>query len=262
MNAPQNKKCPHCGAELPPEAGFCFRCMTSLAEKRVIEKPKKKNKVKATVISVCVILVMTGVLVFLAANKIYHRSSPEEKAATDIMSDPEAETKVKTADKKVSETVTEKGSTDKKAGGVNANSPTPAPETTTAHVHDWVQKTRIVKHEAVGHYGQVEAGTKTVIDKNAYDEEVVDEPEHYECDCGKKWERNQSGSLPEPDALIYHCWLEHCDYHYVAATYKTVHHEAQTHEEPVYETQWIIDVPAYEETVPDGYECSVCGEKV
>lgn len=31
--------------------------------------------------------------------------------------------------------------------------------------------------------------------------------------------------------------------------------------EAVYETQWIVDCPAYDETVVTGYRCSLCGKE-
>lgn len=43
---------------------------------------------------------------------------------------------------------------------------------------------------------------------------------------------------------------------------KTVHHEAITHEEPVYEEKWVVDKPAWEETkvVSNSYyKCNHCG---
>lgn len=43
---------------------------------------------------------------------------------------------------------------------------------------------------------------------------------------------------------------------------KTVHHEAVTHEEPVYEEKWVVDKPAWEETVVASkayLQCNNCG---
>lgn len=62
---------------------------------------------------------------------------------------------------------------------------------------------------------------------------------------------NSSGTKPQH----VHTWV---------AVTKTVHHDAVTHEEPVYEQQWVQDTAAYDEEVivePAAYQCNICGYK-
>ena len=64
------------------------------------------------------------------------------------------------------------------------------------------------------------------------------------------------------DYVEEYCIKNDCSYSVMQdAIYTTVHHEAVTHEEPVYETKTIVDQPAYDEQVQQltGYKCSSCG---
>lgn len=42
-----------------------------------------------------------------------------------------------------------------------------------AHTHTWVEQTSTVHHDATGHYESRQTGTRTVVDKEAWDETVV-----------------------------------------------------------------------------------------
>ena len=56
----------------------------------------------------------------------------------------------------------------------------------------------------------------------------------------------------------YHVAKEGAGYR-VERVYKTVHHDAVTHDEPVYAQKWVQDRAAFDESVITGYKCSDCG---
>ena len=63
------------------------------------------------------------------------------------------------------------------------------------------------------------------------------------------------------ESVIHHDAVYQTVHH--DAVYQTVHHEAEfetLHHEAVYENKWIVDKPAWDETVTTGYRCSGCGE--
>lgn len=124
---------------------------------------------------------------------------------------------------------------------------------TTAHTHNWVPVTKTVYHEATGHYEKVQTGMKTVVDEDAYDEQVDTGKGVYVCNyCG------YSTSIGQ--AIGEHSAVEGYGYH-VEPIYETVHHDAVTHKESVYTQKWVQDTEAYNETVITGYQCSECGAK-
>lgn len=127
--------------------------------------------------------------------------------------------------------------------------------TDTTHTHSWVETTT-----------QVQTGTVTVVDTEAYDEEVCtseawDEDvyeEHEFCNvCGIDEDAN---GIVSEDELAAHSKVhmlagEGSGWHngmvlvntiHHDAVYETVHHDAVTHEEPVY-------------TTVTTYVCSICG---
>ncbi|MBQ8052375.1 MAG: hypothetical protein IJ198_01015 [Lachnospiraceae bacterium] len=131
-------------------------------------------------------------------------------------------------------------------------------KTESAHEHTWVEQTKTVRHDETGHYEEVEVGTRTVIDEEAYEEPV------YQAKCICSACGCETDSAEEMN--------DHLDSHYdpdlgyIDAGYSvqqvvidTVYHPEVSHEEPVYEQQWVVDSEAYEETVVTGYKCSTCG---
>lgn len=126
--------------------------------------------------------------------------------------------------------------------------------TKLSHTHSWVPDYEIVHNEGseeVGHYEKVKVGTQTVVDSEAFERPIYEW--HEVCTCG---------------AYIT-CAEEGCEHMEMGHSYGTKrvqvgteHIEAITHEEPVYEDEWVVDevaVPPSDETVIVGYHCSECG---
>ena len=122
--------------------------------------------------------------------------------------------------------------------------PTPVP----AHVHTWVTNTETVHHDEVGHYEDVVVGTRTVVDEEAFDEPVVSTENV--CSCGEILHTQEDYDL---HLIIY-------DHSYTTMPVVTdyIHHDAVTHEEPITENRWIVDSPAWDETISTTV-CSGCG---
>ena len=115
------------------------------------------------------------------------------------------------------------------------------------HTHTWVEKTRVIHHEATGHNEQV-------LVSEAWDEVVTEDVyDPWECCnvCGADVTADPSGHM-EAHALAYEGGGNHTEIYKTVQT--TVHHDA------VYQNQWIQDSVAYDERVSDGFVCSTCGE--
>ena len=125
---------------------------------------------------------------------------------------------------------------------------TPAPQ----HTHNWV--TEEIYHEEKGHYETetVQTGTKTVVDEEAWDEPVYKGI----CVC------NVCGyTCYDDEEISDHMAFEHDfdgSWYNDSVQVGTEHHDAVTHEEPVYEERehWVVDQDAWTETRT---YCSGCG---
>ena len=116
------------------------------------------------------------------------------------------------------------------------------------HTHTWQEVTHTIHHEEVGHNEQYvikEAWTETVT------EDVYDP---WECCnvCGADCTADPSGHMKQ-HALAGEGGGRHTEY-YKTVT-RTVEHQAE------YGTRWVVDQPAWTETVSDGFFCSGCGTK-
>lgn len=122
-----------------------------------------------------------------------------------------------------------------------------------SHTHNWVEETETVYHEEKGHCESVKVGTKTVVDEEAWDENVYEDI--IICsDCG--YETTSTSDIREHIADVHDC---EASYGVVSEVVDTIHHPASTHEEDVYEDQWVVDSGAWSETVVTGYYCPECG---
>ena len=97
-----------------------------------------------------------------------------------------------------------------------------------SHVHDWVEQTEIIHHDETGHFED---------EADSVDEIGSHMDSHYDPQLG-----------------------------YIDASYSVqevvtdvIRHPESSHEEPVFEKQWIVDSEAWDETVVTGYRCSTCG---
>ena len=116
------------------------------------------------------------------------------------------------------------------------------------HTHTWQEKTHTVNHSEVGHNEQYvvkEAWTETVT------EDVYDP---WECCnvCGADCTADPSGHMKQ-HALAGEGGGRHTEY-YKTVT-RTVEHPAE------YGTRYVVDTPAWTETVSDGFFCIGCGAK-
>ena len=98
--------------------------------------------------------------------------------------------------------------------------------------------------EEQGHWEYGQTGTQTVVDEEAWDELL---PTVFACNvCG--WETEDV-----EDIVIHTGDICGGGYHTLGDQY--IHHDAVTHEEPVYGDVWVVDVP--EQTTIEAY-CSIC----
>lgn len=144
------------------------------------------------------------------------------------------------------------------------------------HQHVWSERTETIHHNEQGHWEDVQVGTQTVVDSEAYQEVIYNDTPIYVCWCGKifydfnSYDYHQNnvvdldGDWGRPAYFVNQMHPLNTDINYKsfkeAGTYVmgTQHHEAVTHEEPVYESRYVVDKAAYDETVITTY-CTGCG---
>lgn len=128
----------------------------------------------------------------------------------------------------------------------------------SSHTHDWVKQTKTVHHNEEGHFEDVQTGTRTVVDEEAWDEPVY-ETKAVCSVCG--YEADSTSEINDHLDTHYDPELGYSDASYSSRRVQvdTIHHPAQTHEEPVYEQEWVVDSEAWDETVVTGYRCRTCG---
>ena len=132
---------------------------------------------------------------------------------------------------------------------------------TPEHTHTWTPVTTTIHHDATGHYEDVVVGTRTVVDKEAWDEPVYEYRAYaVKClGCGEEFENGldyQEHSMNRIDEGYDECGRSTVLYRNEQVD--TIHHEEETHEETITEKRWVEDTAAYDETVTTGYTCS-CG---
>ena len=124
--------------------------------------------------------------------------------------------------------------------------------TEPSHTHTWVDVTKTVHHDEKSHIEKRQTGTKTVVDQEAWDEYIKETM----AVCNKCGYSSKSGK-----DVAMHIVDEHdgnASYSAKKVNIK-IHHDAVTHEEPVYENVTIVDREAWDETVVTGQKCSGCG---
>lgn len=103
-----------------------------------------------------------------------------------------------------------------------------------------------------------------MVDQEAWDEQVLSGWDYYvKFSDGYIYDIPDTGATDaDYDFIINYCGDHDCSYSAMSdPIYTTVHHDAVTHEESVYETKTVVDQPAYDEQVQEltGYKCSTCG---
>lgn len=193
----------------------------------------------------------------------HKEASVDSTQAEEKKSEATPETKKETTAKPKQNSGNAPGNTKKNTSSGNSNNSGSSKKACKTVNHP--AKTHIVHHPAVTHeepiYAtqQVQTGTRTVVDQPAYDETVRD-GERAVCGvCGQKFltAREIEDHLIEAHDCVGNYWVE--------AAYKTVHHDAVTHEEPVYATQQVqtgtktvTDQAAWDETVIDQPAYTTC----
>lgn len=151
---------------------------------------------------------------------------------------------------------------DNKQDNTGNSSTSDATPSTPEHTHTWNPVTTTVHHEATGHYTDVVVGTRTVVDKEAWDEPVYEWKYmgKTRCKgCGQVF-NTASECFDHQDEMADNGDYTHGSYESIAEKVQidTIHHEAETHGEDIKEKRWVEDTAAYDETVITGYTCS-CG---
>ena len=186
----------------------------------------------------------------------------QESGGTDIGKNDNTTDVTKPAEGNNTGNTAETPAPDNKQDSTGNSSTSDATPSTPEHTHTWNPVTTTVHHEATGHYTDVVVGTRTVVDKEAWDEPVYEwQYTKTRCkgcgqifDTGDEWDAH---ATYQEDVLDD--W-SHGSYEVIAEKVQvdTIHHEAETHEEDIKEKRWVEDTAAYDETVITGYTCS-CG---
>lgn len=126
----------------------------------------------------------------------------------------------------------------------------PSHDHTHDHVHNWVPITQQITHPEEGYWADE-------LVSGAWTEEipVYEERAREICNgCGLDvTEDPRAHSKEQMLAGNYACGGYHTEYRQVQVGTNTVHHDA------IYSKKWIVDRPAWVETVTTGYKCSDCG---
>lgn len=154
------------------------------------------------------------------------------------------------------------GETSAPDNGNNSNTSDTTPATTTVpeHTHTWSPVTTTIHHDATGHYEDVVVGTRTVVDKAAWNEPVYEYRAYaVKClGCGEEFENGldyQAHAMNRIDEGYDECGRSTVLYRNEQVD--TIHHEEETHEENITESRWVEDTAEYDEIVTN-YICS-CG---
>lgn len=280
-------KCPHCGAELQENACFCLYCMEQLDRKEQ-RKPIKKRKIRWLLwLAIAALFIAVILLLSFCKNEkqtegngapatTLQRASGIEEQTNDNTSrqtePPESESvgeegRSERPTEKVSQEPTTTQSTTLPPSAQSPTEPSSAQtESECAHIyteatciapmcciycgetygvadkqgHQWQDVTVTIRHEEVGHYEEV------CVD---YEKVII-----YGCVyC--------SAEVESFDALVRHFENAHSNMDNYEWHLEHLDNMCKVIEKwmPIYETQWIIDEPAYDETVVKGQKCALCG---
>ncbi len=260
------KKCPSCGKELPLESKFCPYCMERIGKPVDVSVPNSKKtnkKLVAIVVLIFAILLMCVIIFFAYYNKEMNDDNIDNgiltEEANDVIDMDSTENNIvdkdnvdvtSDVDVNSNEFNTERGTAkdESKTTSTNASSTSTTKsekETTVNNVvtqcaHNWINQTKIIHHEEVGHYETVQK-QRTVT--------------RYKCPvCYKKYESvneyynhfdstHKPGYSGDPIGALRNQYTMVTEYEY-------------------YDVQeWVVEKEAYDETVITGYKCRICGKE-
>ena len=206
----------------------------SLNDKNKVELTvNKKDDSKITISA-------TADEVKLEEEKVDETAKTEESDSDSKADKTSSSSSTSKSENKTSTTTTSSSSSNKNNSSNNSSNSSSKNEST--HTHDWVAQTKVVHHDEVGHNEQV-------LVKEAYDEQVA--VVHNFCNtCNIDLTANGISASAHAEQ---HMLNGENGGHHSGVVYNVVHHEAQ------YTTKYVVDTPAYDETVITGYKCSKCG---
>lgn len=174
----------------------------------------------------------------------------DEEKENEEKADETVKAETSSTDKKedtTAKTDSNKGSTSTSSSSNKGNTSSSSSSKQDTHTHNWVAQTKVVHHAEVGHNEQV-------LVQAAYDEQkpIYTKQERSICNvCGADITGNYYAHT-EAHLLAGEGGGYHSELVQTLTGYETIHHDAQ------YTTQYVVDTPAYDETVTTGYKCS-CG---
>lgn len=290
-------KCPHCGAELQEHARFCLYCMERL-DRKDERKPIKKRKIKWLLwLEVALVALLIAVLLLLcfckeekSGNKgaqITQKQAPgaeterrnHESEPTEMKAEPsdpiesqyvgeenEPQAETDSREQKTTQPLTQSSATQEPTQPQTTQTPTT--QATSGCLHYFTEATCISSASCIycgETYGEVDESrhnwqdvTITVHHEEAghYEEVLVEYVKIVRYGCGYC-----SAEVDSFDALVRHFEKEHSNIDNYAWHLEHLDDMCEIIEkmEPVYETQWIVDKPAYDETIVIGRKCKLCG---
>ena len=259
-------KCSHCGKDLPSEAKFCPYCMERISEPVAVELPKDKKKLNEKSIIIIIIslilalLLLVGTAIFIHfknnADNNHNNSTTEDTNTTDKSSTENTTDDVLNFDsnKSTQENPTDNMPTEKEdetsitnientSSTTNATTSTTAPATNkvvTECEHNWVEITKTVHHDEIGHYETVEKQRKVTKYKCPVCYEKFTSLENYYEHFDNEHKPSYDG---DPIKAFRNQYTTESGYEYYE------------------EQKWVVDKKAYDETVVIGYKCSICEEE-
>ncbi len=271
-------RCPDCGAELQENAVFCLYCMKSLEKKTQLTPVKKRKRRWQIVLAILAVLAMIVVLIFMLRKPKKEKTFATTAVGDSVAQQSEAPISQATTQLPV-ETVSQEPQTEEVSQREEPTQPRPTQteaqteptaqptQTECEHVyreatciapltcmycgdtvgvalqtgHRWENEMRTVHHEEVGHYEDVFVRNEKVIAYGcAYCSAEVDSFEELTAHF-QSAHRNIDN---------YEWHLAHLD-----SMFEQIERWV-----PLYETQWIVDRSAYDETIVTGRKCSICGK--
>ena len=236
------KPCPHCGKELPQEMQFCPYCMEKLmTETPVGEVPLRPGRgwLWLAFLIAVLLLLLCGLWLWRPWQS---PPDPERESIATVNSSSVTTTTTAVAVHPSATQTTNLTQTEATAT-THATTSTIGTDTTSrattavcAAGHDWQSVTQTVHVDEVGHYETKMVGKQVTLFRCALCYEDFDVSEDYYA----HFDAQHNGDSLE---IVFR------DRYETFAEYREVE-----------EQQWVVDTPAYDETITVGRRCRVCGK--